>query len=84
MPLTEELRDLSPTNSASQIAKVASPALAIPRKAERLRQEGLLSHNPPQRFDVNPPKRRPPAGRHNAVTAPRKLRTGRNTDRRQR
>ena len=27
MPLTEELRDLSPTNSASQIAKVASPAL---------------------------------------------------------
>ena len=85
MPLTEELRDLSPTNSASQIAeRLHRQRSAICRKAERLRQEGLLSHNPPQRFDVNPPKRRPPAGRHNAVTAPRKLRTGRNTDRRQR
>ena len=33
---------------------------AIRRKAERLRQEGLLPHNP-EHFDVNPPKRRPRA-----------------------
>ena len=52
---------LWPTNSASQIAKrLHRLRSAIRSKAERLRQEGLLPHNPPQHFDVNPPKRRPP------------------------
>ena len=61
----EELRELVtlwPTNSASQIAKrLHRQRSAIRSKAERLRQEGLLAHNPPQHFDVNPPKRRPRA-----------------------
>jgi predicted ArsR family transcriptional regulator len=60
----EELRELVtlwPTNSASQIAKrLHRQRSAIRRKAERLRQEGLLPHNP-EHFDVNPPKRRPRA-----------------------
>jgi GcrA cell cycle regulator len=60
----EELRELVtlwPTNSASQIAKrLHRQRSAICRKAERLRQEGLLPHNP-EHFDVNPPKRRPRA-----------------------
>jgi GcrA cell cycle regulator len=60
----EELRELVtlwPTNSASQIAKrLHRLRSAIRSKAEWLRQEGLLPpHNPPQHFDVNPPKRRP-------------------------
>src|SRR6267378_5270582 len=61
----EEIRELVtlwPTNSASQIAKrLHRQRSAIRSKAERLRQEGLLPHNPPQHFDVNPPKRRPRA-----------------------
>jgi GcrA cell cycle regulator len=61
----EEIRELVtlwPTNSASQIAKrLHRLRSAIRSKAERLRQEGLLPNNPPQHFDVNPPKRRPRA-----------------------
>lgn len=59
----EELREfvtLWPTNSVSQIAKrLHRPRLAICRKAEQLRQKGLLPRNLPKHFDVNPPKRRP-------------------------
>ena len=60
----EELRELVtlwPTNSASQIAKrLHRLRSAICGKAVRLRQEGLLPHNPAQHFDVYPSKRRPP------------------------
>jgi hypothetical protein len=59
----EELREfvtLWPANSASQIAKrLHRPRSAICRKAEQLRQKGLLPRNLPKHFDVNPPKRRP-------------------------
>jgi hypothetical protein len=65
----EELRELValwPTNSASQIAKrLHRQRSAIRSKAEQLRREGLLPHNPPQRFDDDPPKRRArPETRH--------------------
>ena len=61
----EELRELVtlwPTNSASEIAKrLHRLRSAVRGKAARLRQEGLLPSNLPKRFDVNPPKRPPPA-----------------------
>ena len=68
----EELREfvtLWPTNSASQIAKrLHRPRSAICRKAEQLRQKGLLPRNLPKHFDVNPPKR-PRPGPKPRITA---------------
>ena len=74
----EELRALVtlwPTNSASQIAKrLHRRRSAIRNKAARLRQEGLLPHNPPQHFDVTRgdspgdlQTKRPPEGGLSAV-----------------
>ncbi len=70
----EELRELVtlwPTNSASQIAKrLRRQRSAIRSKAERLRQEGLLPHNPPQHFDANDSTTSVAAGRGRCVWVP--------------
>ena len=65
----EELRELItlwPTLTVSQIAKRLHRLKSeIRSKAERLRLDGLPPHNPEyvEHFDVNPPKRRPPANK---------------------
>ena len=60
----EELRELFtlwPTHSVSEpVERLHRPRWAIRSKAQRLRLDGLRSHNPSEDDEaVNPPKRRP-------------------------